>query len=66
MLSPFEEHCWLGRPSISVLKSLDLQFQDLSSLNCESCQFAKFHLLSLYPRVNERASAILELVHSNA
>ena len=28
----------------------------LSYLDCESCQFAKFHRLSLYPKVNKQAS----------
>lgn len=34
-------------------------------LNCESCQFAKHHRVSLSPRVNKRASAPFELVHSD-
>ena len=35
------------------------------SLDCESCQFEKHHRLSYSPRVNKRASAPFELVHSD-
>ena len=35
------------------------------SLDCESCQFAKHYRLSYSPRVNKRASAPFELVHSD-
>ena len=41
------------------------EFPSLSSLNCDLCQFAKFHRLSSSPRVNKRASAPFELVHSD-
>ena len=37
----------------------------MPSLDCESCQFAKHHRLSSSPRVNKRASAPFELVHSD-
>ena len=37
----------------------------MSSLDCESCQFAKHHRLPSSPRVNKRASAPFELVNSN-
>ena len=37
----------------------------MSSLDCEFCQFAKHHHLSSSPRVNKRASAPFELVHSD-
>ncbi|KAL4011672.1 hypothetical protein IC575_028733 [Cucumis melo] len=61
--SPFEVHCRLGHPSLFVLKKLYPEFRSLSSLNCDSCQFAKFHRLNSSPRVNKRASAPFELVH---
>ncbi|KAL0541786.1 hypothetical protein IC582_021843 [Cucumis melo] len=63
--SPFEVHCRLSHPSLFVLKKLYPEFRSLSSLNCDSCQFAKFHHLSSSPRVNKRASAPFELVHSD-
>lgn len=63
--SPFEVHCRLGHPSLFVLKKLYPEFRSLSSLNCDSCQFAKFHRLSSSPRVDKRAIAPFELVHSD-
>ena len=60
-----ESHCHLGYPSLSLLKKLYPQFSSLSSLNCESCQYAKLHRVHLSPRVNNRASAPFELVHSD-
>jgi len=63
--SPFEVHCRLGHPSLFVLKKLYPKFRSLSSLNCDSCQFAKFHCLSSSPRVDKRAIASFELVHSD-
>ena len=54
----------MGRPSLSLLKKLYLQFSSLSSLNCESCQYAKLLYVHLSPRVvNKLASAPFELVH---
>ncbi|TYJ97231.1 Cysteine-rich RLK (RECEPTOR-like protein kinase) 8 [Cucumis melo var. makuwa] len=54
--SPFEVHCRLGHPSLFVLKKLYPEFRSLSSLNCDSCQFAKSHRLSSSARVNKRSS----------
>ena len=62
VLTPFELHCHLDHPS--PLKKLYPQFSSLSSLNCKSCQYAKLHRVYLSPRVNKRASALFELVHS--
>ena len=59
--NPHEVHCCLGHPSLSLLKKLFPQFFSLSSLNCESCQYAKLHRVHLSPRVNKRASAPFEL-----
>ena len=59
----FELHCRLGHPSLSLLKKLYLQFSSISSLNRESCQYAKLHCVHLSPRVNKRVSAPFELVH---
>ena len=61
----FEMCCRLGHPSLSLLKKLCPQFSSLSSLDCESCQFAKHHRLPSSPRVNKRASAPFALVHSD-
>ena len=63
--TPFETYCRLGHPSLPLLKKLCPQFSNLSSLDCESCQFAKYHRLSSRPRVNKRASPPFELVHSD-
>ena len=59
----FELHCRLGHFSLSLLKKPYLQFSNLSSLNCESCQYAKLHRVYLSPRVNKRTFAPFELVH---
>ena len=64
-VTPFEAHCRLGHPSFPILKKLCPQFSSMSSLDCESCQFAKHHRLSSSPRVNKRANAPFELVHSD-
>ena len=46
-----------------MLKNLYPQFFSLSSLNCESCQYAKLHHMHLSPRVNKQSFAPFELVH---
>ena len=61
--SPHEFHCRLGHPSLSLLKKLFPQFSSMSSLNFESCQYAKLHRVYLSPRVNKQASAHFELIH---
>ena len=63
VVTPFELHCRLGHPYLSLLKKLYPLFSSLSPLNCESCQYAKLHHVHLSPRVNKRASAPFELVH---
>ena len=63
--TPFETHCRLGHLLLPLLKKLCPQFSSFLSLDCESCQFAKHHHLSYSPRVNKRASAHFELVHSD-
>ena len=63
--TPFETHCRLDQPSISLLKKLYPRFLSLSPLDFESCQFAKQHHLHSSPRLNKRASAPFELVHSD-
>ncbi|KAK4269917.1 hypothetical protein QN277_023013 [Acacia crassicarpa] len=63
--SPFEVHCRLGHMSLSSLKRLYPQFSSVSSLNCESCQFAKHHRVHLAPRVNKRVASPFEFVHSD-
>ena len=52
VLTPFELHCRLGHPYLFLLKKLYPQFSNLSSLNCESCQYAKLHHVHLSPRVH--------------
>ena len=44
--TPFETHCRLVHPSLPLLKQSCPQFLRLSSLDCESCQFAKHYRLS--------------------
>ena len=63
--SPHKVHCRLGHPSLSLLKKLFPQFSSLSLLNYELCQYAKLHCVHLSPRVNKRASAPFELIHSD-
>ena len=63
--TPFETHCRLGHPSLPLLKRLCPLFSSLSSLDYESCQFAKHHRLHSSPRVNKRVSAPFELVLSD-
>ena len=63
VVTPFKLHCRLGHPFLPLLKKLYLQFSSLSSLNCESCQYAKLHQVRLSPRVNKRASTPFKLVH---
>ena len=65
VVTPFEAHYRLGHPSLSLLKKLCPQFHNLKSLHCESCQYAKHHRISLSLRVNKRATAPFELIHSN-
>ena len=55
----------MGHPSLSLLKKLFPQFSCLSSLNCELCQYAKLHCVHFSPRVNKRAFAHFELIHSD-
>ena len=50
---------------LSLLKELYPQFSSLSSLNCESCHYAKLHHVHLSPRVNKRVSAPSEVIHSD-
>ena len=65
VITPFELHCRLGHPSLPLMNQLYPQFSNLSSLNCESCQYAKLHRLHFSPRVNKQASTPFELVHSD-
>ena len=51
--TPFETHCRLSHPSLPLLKKLCPQFSRVSSLDCESCQFAKHHRFSSRPRVSK-------------
>ncbi|GJW93299.1 retrovirus-related pol polyprotein from transposon RE2 [Tanacetum coccineum] len=64
-LSPFEAHCHLGHPSLQSLKKLCLEYSNLSSLNCDSCEFAKHKRVHLSPRANKRVASPFELVHSD-
>ena len=65
VVTPFKLHCLLGHSSLSLLKKLHPQFSSLSSLNCKSCLYTKFHHVHLSPRVHIRASAPYELVLSD-
>lgn len=48
-----------------MLKKLCPWFQNIPSIDCESCQFAKHHRRSTIPRVNKRGESIFELVHTD-
>ena len=65
VVTSFELHCLLGYPSLCLLKKLYPHFYSLSSLKCESCQYAKLHRVHLSPKVNKRASTPFELIHSD-
>lgn len=60
--SSFEVYCRLGYPSLFVLKKSCPEFRFLSSLNCDSCLFAKFHCLSFRLKVHKEGSAPFQLV----
>ena len=53
VVTPFESHCLLGHSSLSLLKKLYPRLSNLSSLNRESCQYAKHHRVHLSPKVNK-------------
>src|SRR5262249_49510229 len=40
---PFKMHCQLGHSSLTSLKKLCPEFNMVSLLDCESCQFTKHH-----------------------
>ncbi|GJY46508.1 hypothetical protein Tco_0435571 [Tanacetum coccineum] len=63
--SPFEAHYHLGHPSLQSLKKLCHEYSHLSSLNCDSCEFAKHTRVHLSPRENKRVASPFELVHSD-
>ena len=63
VVTSFKLHYRLGHPSLSLLKKIYPQFSSLSSLNYESCQYAKFHRMHLSPRANKRVFAPFELIH---
>ena len=63
VVTPFELHCRLSHLSLPLLKKLYPQFSSLSSLNCESCHYAKLHRVHLSHRVNKQAYTPFELVH---
>lgn len=52
-MSPFEAHCQLGHTLSLLLNKFCPQFQNISSLECESCQFVKYHRKSVGPSVNK-------------
>jgi hypothetical protein len=54
IMSPVKTHYHLDHPSLPMLKKLCPQFSDVSSMDCDSCHFAKHHRCSLSPRVNKR------------
>ena len=58
VVTTFELHCRRGH-----LQKIYPRFSSLSSLNCESCQYAKLHRVHLSPRVNKQVSAPFELIH---
>ena len=66
VVTPFELHCRLGHPSLSLLKKLYPIFSSLSSLNYKLCKYSKSYHVHLSLGVNKQASAPFELVHSNA
>jgi hypothetical protein len=47
-LSPFQWHCRLGHPSFSILKCQLVGLNNVSSFQCETCQFSK-HRRASFP-----------------
>nr|GEX92468.1 cysteine-rich RLK (receptor-like protein kinase) 8 [Tanacetum cinerariifolium] len=58
--SPFEAHCRLGHLSLQSLKKLCPECSHLSSLNCDSSEFAKHKRVHLSPRANKQAASLFE------
>ena len=58
VVSPFDAHCRPGHPSLSTLRMICPQLHNLSSLNCDSYQFAEFHRLSTRWLYVQRASKL--------
>ena len=48
VVTPLDLHCRLGHLSLLLSKKLYPQFSSLSSLNCESCQYAKLHRVTQF------------------
>ncbi|XP_048225610.1 uncharacterized mitochondrial protein AtMg00300-like [Ricinus communis] len=65
VVTPLEEHCRLSHPSLPLLKKMCPQFHNLSSLECESCQYVKHHRLNFSSRINKHASVPFDLVYSD-
>ncbi len=63
--SLFEAHCRLGHPCLQYLKKVCPQFKSATSLDCETCHFAKHHRTSLGPRTSRRTDSAFALVHSD-
>ncbi|KAK8943245.1 hypothetical protein KSP39_PZI009083 [Platanthera zijinensis] len=54
-----------GHPSMQVMRRLYPELGKVSHLNCKSCLFAKLHRVSYCPRLDVRASAPFDLLHSD-
>ncbi|XP_058219066.1 uncharacterized protein LOC131329730 [Rhododendron vialii] len=64
-VSPYQQHCRLGHPSLQNLKRLVPSFSHVKDLQCEVCEFSKHRRVSFYPRVERRVSRPFQLVHSD-
>ena len=62
-LLPYSNYIVAWVNLLSLLKKLYLEFSSLSSLDCESCQYAKLHHVHLSPKVNKGVSTPFKLVH---
>ena len=65
MESAIKLHQQLDYPSLTLFNHLYPQYNSITTLDCEPCQYAKLHRSSLKPRINKCASAPFELVHSD-
>ena len=58
-------HRQFGHSTLPVLKKLVLELDQVSSLECESCQMGKHYHMPYLLRVDKRVHHPFELVHSD-
>ena len=64
-ISPLQNHCRLGHPSLKNLRTLVPSCHQIESLQCEACQLGKHHRVPFASRRESRVSSPFHLVHSD-